>query len=287
MNLVGKIFTVLIFVMSLVFMAFAVMNYATFTNYKLLVDNPTKTVEHDLGLTQQLTNAKKTLQDETQKNLEVNGELQRELAEKRQALGTLEEKNQQLREKHLEDRKLIDTKTTEAQQAVATLAATLSEMTGLRKDNAQLETNLKAAHEELDAKTKQVFNLTTDWHNAADELAQLKERNVQLAADFAKAQEALRWFGINYKSDYKAKQPPHPLEGVVLDVRQQNLVEISIGADDGLRKGHKLEVMRTGGGYVGRIEVTQTTPSSAVCRVIPDMLRSPMQRGDRVFDRLD
>ena len=60
-----------------------------------------------------------------------------------------------------------------------------------------------------------------------------------------------------------------------------------IGADDGLRKGHKLEVMRTGGGYVGRIEVTDTTPDRAVCRVVPEMLRSPMQRGDRVFDRLD
>ena len=102
MNLVGKIFTVLIFVMSLVFMSFAVMNYATFKNYKLLVDNPTKTVEHDLGLTQQLAIAKKTHDDEKQKN---GGEWgpERELAE-RQALGTLEEKNHQLREKHNEDR---------------------------------------------------------------------------------------------------------------------------------------------------------------------------------------
>ena len=33
MNLVGKIFTVLIFVMSLVLMAFAVMVYATSQNY--------------------------------------------------------------------------------------------------------------------------------------------------------------------------------------------------------------------------------------------------------------
>jgi myosin heavy subunit len=287
MNLVGKIFTVLIFVMSLVFMAFAVMNYATFTNYKLLVDNPTKTVEHDLGLTQQLTNAKKTLQDETQKNLEVNGELQRELAEKRQALGMLEEKNHQLREKHQQDSKLIEDKTAEAEKSAAALAATEQNMTETSKHNEVLETSLKAAHEELDAKTKQVFDLTTELHNRVDELTQLKERNVQLAADFAKAQEALRWFGINYKTDYKAKQPPHPLEGVVLDVRQQNLVEISIGADDGLRKGHKLEVMRTGGGYVGRLEVTQTTPDRAVCRVLPDMLRSPMQRGDRVFDKLD
>ena len=72
MNLVGKIFTVLIFVMSLVFMAFAVMNYATFTNYKLLVNNSTKTVEHDLGLTQQLAIAKKTRDDE--KPEELGGE---------------------------------------------------------------------------------------------------------------------------------------------------------------------------------------------------------------------
>ena len=128
-----------------------------------------------------------------------------------------------------------------------------------------------------------MFDLTTELHNRVNELTQLKDANVRLAADFAKAQEALHWFGINYKSDYKAKQPPDHTQGVVLDVRQQNLVEIDIGTDNGLRKGHKLEVMGTGGGYVGRIEVTETTPDRAVCRVIPDMLRRPMQRGDRVF----
>ena len=245
MNLVGKIFTVLIFVISLVLMAFAVMNYATFTNYKLLVDNPNKTVEHDLGLTQKLAIAIKTRDEEAQKNAEVNAELQRELAEKRQALGMLDEKNHQLREKHLEDRKLIDDKTAEAEKSAAALAATEQNMTELSNHNKELDASLKASHKELDAQTKKVFDLTTELHNAKDELTQLKERNVQLAADFAKAQEALRWFGINYKSDYKAKQPPE-VEGVVLDTRQQNVVEISIGADDGLRKGHKLEVMRDG-----------------------------------------
>ena len=67
-------------------------------------------------------------------------------------------------------------------------------------------------------------------------------------------------------------------------------MEISIGADDGLLKGHKMEVVRMGGGasvYVGRIEVMRTTPDRAVCRVIPDMLKSPIQRGDRVYDKLD
>ena len=40
MNLVGKIFTVLIFVMSLVFMSFAVVVYATHRNWKEVVERP-------------------------------------------------------------------------------------------------------------------------------------------------------------------------------------------------------------------------------------------------------
>ena len=89
------------------------------------------------------------------------------------------------------------------------------------------------------------------------------EKNArELADDLAKAQECLQYFKLNYKSDYMAKDPPLGLEGQVTDARRPDLVEISVGADDGLRQGHKLEVVRTTGGvtsYVGRIEVTNTT----------------------------
>jgi hypothetical protein len=134
-----------------------------------------------------------------------------------------------------------------------------------------------------------VRELTDQLNSAVAERMQVTERSVQLAADLAAVKESLRYLGVDLKTDIKSKQPPHPLDGVVLAVPQQNLVEISIGADDGLRKGHKLEVVRMNGAtaYVGRIEVTQTTPDRAVCRVLPEMLKSPMQRGDRVFDRLD
>ena len=113
---------------------------------------------------------------------------------------------------------------------------------------------------------------------------------MQLSAELSRAREALRYFGINDKTDYKSKQPPHPLEGVILAVTEPNVVEISLGEDDGLRKGHKMEVVRMGGGpasYVGRLEVMRLEPNRAVCRVVPEMLKSPMQRGDRVFDKLD
>lgn len=67
MNLVGKIFTVLIFVMSLVFMTFAIMVYATQKNWKLVVDNSQDTVERPLGLSQRLIECGSTMRNSRRK----------------------------------------------------------------------------------------------------------------------------------------------------------------------------------------------------------------------------
>ena len=160
----------------------------------------------------------------------------------------------------------------------------------LHKEVVDLRDEIQKAHVERDAAFKDVVKKTDELHSAVNERTQLNERNVQLSAELSRRREALRYFGINDKTDYKSKQPPHPLEGVILAVTEPNVVEISVGEDDGLRKGHKMEVVRMGGGpasYVGRLEVMRLEPNRAVCRVVPEMLKSPMQRGDRVFDKLD
>ena len=292
MNLVGKIFTVLIFVMSLVFMAFTVMVYATHVNWQRIVDNPKdkETLEHPLGLSQQLALEKQQYNDETEKNVDLNKELATEKAEDRESRGKLEQVNVDLAQKDKVNKGLLDNARATANKAVDALNLAHKTLANQREVADNLRAEIAKAHEERDASEKKVMTLTNRVNGAESELKQATERGVQLAADLAAAQEAARWGGIdNYKSDYKSKQPPHPLDGMILAVPQQNLVEINIGSDDGLRKGHKLEVVRMSGGstYVGRIEVTQTTPDRAVCRVVPDMLKSPMQRGDRVFDRLD
>ncbi|NQT39867.1 MAG: hypothetical protein HQ581_20405, partial [Planctomycetes bacterium] len=67
MNLVGKIFTVFIFLMSLVFMSFAVAVYATHQNWREIVTNQKATAEKPLGLESQLKNVRnenKNLRDE-------------------------------------------------------------------------------------------------------------------------------------------------------------------------------------------------------------------------------
>ena len=82
---------------------------------------------------------------------------------------------------------------------------------------------------------------------------------------------------------------PPEVEGLVLAVPQQDLIEISIGSDDGLRTGHKLQVVRMQGGastYVGRVEVVRTEPDKSVCKVDPNYRQSNVQRGDRVFSNI-
>ena len=57
MTLLGKIFTVLILIMSVLFMSFSIMVFATHQDWQKLVDNASPVGDEDLGLNQQINNA--------------------------------------------------------------------------------------------------------------------------------------------------------------------------------------------------------------------------------------
>ena len=91
MTTLGKVFTVLIFIMSILFMGFSVVVFATHRNWKMLVDN-TDTAKGPLGLKQQLQ-----AQAETNKGLRaeldsLTNRLAVEMAARRSALSALETK---------------------------------------------------------------------------------------------------------------------------------------------------------------------------------------------------
>jgi len=80
---------------------------------------------------------------------------------------------------------------------------------------------------------------------------------------------------------------PSTVAGVVLSPAGDGLVEISLGKDDGLRKGQPLIVYRGGEQgpthvYIGRIEVVTTEADTAVCRIEPKQTIGSVRRGDRV-----
>ena len=96
MTLLGKILTVLIFVMSILFMGFAVAVYATHRNWHDLVNNPTPSAGQPLGLRHQLRNQNE-VRDEKQSQLEeTRKKLAMERASRRQALSGLETQRQEL-----------------------------------------------------------------------------------------------------------------------------------------------------------------------------------------------
>ncbi len=290
MNLVGRIFIVAILVMSLVFMAFAMAVYATHKNWR---DEVLRTQDQvapgkPLGLKYQLAKAKadnaqlKTEADkltqerdaEKEEKVQAVAKLQTELKLRQDELAALQAKQAELEKAQRE--------------AVAAMQATQANATDYRKELDTHRTTLENARKDRDAHFKRVTELTDQLNQAQNEEDLLKKRTAELAKDLAKADDVLRKHNLDKNTDY-SKVPPI-VDGIITATPGKGLVEISIGADEGLLKGHKLEVFRIGAGqseYVGRIEVVQAAPDKAVCKIDPKFQNSNMMVGDRVASKIE
>jgi hypothetical protein len=84
-----------------------------------------------------------------------------------------------------------------------------------------------------------------------------------------------------------ANPPADSVEGLVTKVdAKSGLLTLSVGSDDGLEKGHTLEVFRLEPAkYLGRVRVLQTTPHEATAQPVSKLL-APIQLGDRVCSRI-
>jgi hypothetical protein len=292
MNLVGKIFVVLIFVMSLVFMTMATMIYATHRNWREVVLLPREQVVpgKEIGLKFQLDEAK--VKNDGFKN-ELDKVTRERDAEKNARIDAVAKLENELKvrtkERNDRDRDLAALVQSE-RNAVALAKTAVDEAARKAKESAGLRTDVLQAQKDRDANFTEVQRLLDELNQAVNDRVQLQNRLTTLAQDLAKAKEALRYYDINENSDYKAKAPPR-VDGVILSTPGAGLVEISLGSDDGLRKGHQLEVYRISGGastYVGRIEVVKTAPNLSVCKLAPNFPQnSNIMKGDRVASKIE
>ena len=72
---------------------------------------------------------------------------------------------------------------------------------------------------------------------------------------------------------------------IVVNVGDKELIEISIGDDDGILIGHQLDVYRDDA-YLGKVVVVKTSPDRAVAEIIPEFKRGTIRKGDRVATKL-
>jgi predicted nucleic acid-binding Zn-ribbon protein len=282
MTLLGKIFTVLIFVMSVLFMGFAVCVFATHKNWKMLVTNETKNETYDVGLVQklqrqvQLNNA---LKEELEK---LRGQLNQEQAARRHAIGALETKlaeaSQRLTEKEAELRTL---QSTEGEAAAALKTAQLT-VDGLRGEVAQLRVDIRTAQTDRDKQFQRVVELTDQLHAAKGLEINLKERQVALLDEIRKYKEVADKLPDELKEKVRLSAPN--LDGIVIAVGK-NLIEVSLGYDDGLRVGHRLEVFRDNA-YLGNAVVVKIEPNRSVAQVDEKSQKGKIEVRDRVATRI-
>lgn len=290
MNLVGKIFVVLIAVMSLVFMSFSVMVYATHKNWMGAINRTQQEVKpgEPLGLKAQLTEAKSKadqLQDELNK---LKTQIDSETAARRAQLAKLQselsdvvkERDQLvLREATLtqENRQALEA----TQQAQKMLDAKLAEIDNLRDQ-------ISKAYTDRDARFDALVKLTDEFNQAVNESERLKASTAELTSHVANYRRNADRQGVNL--DQPTDHIPPKLDGIVLASRSDGLVEMSLGADDGLRPGQRAFVYRNHGGsskFLGVVEVVKTTPDKSVGKVLPEYKKGPIEREDRVATRLN
>jgi hypothetical protein len=272
MNFVGKIFVVLIFALTMVLMSFAVAVYGTHQNWKAEAEK-----QQDLV---RIARAKVDEADAEKKKLEA--ELTQEINARDQALAKLETARVQLDTQRQELAKERDALLIKDKDSVAALDAAQQNLARLTKEVDGLRSEIRDAQEQRDKTFDRVVVLTDQIHQEQGENKRLEERSIQLAEQLASADLVLKRHGMH--RDMPVDGIPPMLRGKVLAINRDNMVEVSLGTDDGLRIGHTLEIFR-GSKYLGRVEVLHTTADRAVGKIVPGFKKGIIQKDDDVATR--
>lgn len=150
---------------------------------------------------------------------------------------------------------------------------------------------LRAQNLDLTQKIREFEDQVFQFNVATRDMTRKQETLLGTLADYG---DILRKLGVSTNpQDYRDMLPAPPdVQGKVLNYREggrgkSDLVEISLGSDDGLLNGHQLYVYDKER-YLGRITIIYVTPDRAVGAVNPDD-RAPngkIQKGDYVSTKL-
>lgn len=150
------------------------------------------------------------------------------------------------------------------------------EVKGLRLD-------INDAQNRTDTFFAEILTLTDEVNHLKSLKIQAQERESQLRNQIGRLSNVVQRNGLDEFTDVLDKPPV--LDGRVIAI-QKDLLQISLGQDDGLRIGHQLDVYR-GALYLGRVQIRETQPSSAVCEIIPEYQKGQIRKDDNVITNLN
>jgi hypothetical protein len=282
MSTVGKVLVVAQIGFSILLMAFAAGVSSVQTNWKTREQAARKeldTAKKNLSSAQSEVQKVRTELAAVQKNL-------KNVADKAQGeADAAKTKNRQLQAQVTQARTELENTRAEADIAGQEARARRDEAVSMREINAQL-------HQSRD-------QLITQNREQADKIVSLDQQAKNMVAkstdmlnELATLKKFIRIKGFDPDPTQLAGmvEPPPVLETVVNGTKKggrngQDLVEIDMGSDVGLAKGHKLFVYR-GAKYLGTIRLEMVDYRTAVGVVVQATKNGEIQRGDIVTTKL-
>jgi hypothetical protein len=291
MTLLGKVFTGLILVMSVLFLGLAISVYATHVNWRKVVSNPSPAPGEKAGLEQQL----KVQQDVNQQLKDQQQDLMAAIALEQQArrfaLAGLETKLKSRSDELENVQQQLGTLTNTEGVTAGALVAAQTELAGIQKEVKELRDTVRAEQQNVDQQFAAVVKMTDEVNQMTRMKSDLENRQRPLQEAVAAMRSAMDKLGVHVGVEQDGTvrtdvdRIPPKVEGEVVTVGEKNLIEISIGEDDGILVGHQLDVYRDDA-YLGKVKVVKTSPDRAVAEIIPEFKRGTIRKGDRVATKL-
>jgi len=276
MNFLGKIFVVLILLFSLILMLGSMFVYSTHKNWKAEADKVNDSLNVVRTENGQLQNR--------YRNLEVR--LTAEVEAAQQEVRKLESERVAMQKQNTDFQEKLDNLMQDQRKATAMVASTGENNVGFMKEVAKSRQELRGAQQARDEAFTITLKTTSALHEKQSQLTSTTERMKQLVQQVGKQASLLSRNGIDPNTDPESLTPH--VRGVISDTRRKagaQLIEISIGADDGLRREHTVEVFR-GGRYLGRAVIVKTEPDRSVAQILRRYQKGQIQEGDDVATKL-
>ena len=278
MNFLGRVFTLIIMVSSVLFFVAALLANASHIDYRTKL-SALRTENQQLKAT---VNEARSANEAMQTRLaHEQGARSAALAALQSELGIQSTALQQANSA-LSDANAINTMRNQEHSATLDLLATTkAQNDALRAEIDKVIADRNAGRLSLIALTDELNSLKSVEGDLREQLRQLQDQATRYEALAETRGEALKGFGVSEVQDH----PPVDLKGEILAVSNGDAVEVSLGKDDGIRIGHTLEVFR-GAQYLGRIEITRAQDDKAVGKVLAAYRKGYIQAGDKVASKI-
>lgn len=270
MSFVGKVLVVVQLALSVLFMALAGAVFAVHTNWRDAYDKQAATIA---GSAKSVADMQAEMDSVKQASQKVVDDNKAEMDLLKNTVQTQIQQIEALTKKNNEDQQELQTQTALAETKAKEAEFRKTEADEQRAANRALQTSLDQTAAKVRDLEDQKFGLEVEY-------GALRSKAEEEQLKLAYLEKLARKMGLETdpKKAAKLEEPPPPVEGLVKSLKkdranQVRMIEISVGSDDGLIVGHKLDVMRSGvngkpAKWLGRVKVISIEPDYAVCEVM-------------------